>query len=108
MSTSIPPSVQVQQTGRQNSSLAIASMILGILGWTFLPILGTIGAIITGHIAKSEIKNSRGSLSGDGMATAGLVLGYIQVIMGLCICTVLVIFPAALGWLWQYGDSLIK
>jgi hypothetical protein len=108
MSASIPPYVQAQPPARQNSSLAIASMILGILGWTFLPILGTIGAIITGHIAKSEIKNSHGSLSGDGMATAGLVLGYVQVVVGFCLCTLLLVFPAALGWLWQYGDSFIN
>jgi hypothetical protein len=71
-----------------NSNLALASLILGILGWTLLPTLGSIGAIITGHMAKNEIKGSQGALSGDGMATAGLVLGYANIAIALCICLV--------------------
>jgi len=71
---------------KPNSNLALASLILGILGWTILPTLGSIGAIITGHMAKSEIKNSMGALAGDGMATAGLVLGYANIAIALCIC----------------------
>ena len=40
--------------------------------------LGSIAAIITGHMAKSEIKKSAGMVTGNGMATAGLILGYID------------------------------
>lgn len=75
---------------KPNSNLALASLVLGILGWTLLPTIGSIGAIITGHMAKNEIKGSMGALSGDGMATAGLVLGYANVAIGLCICLVIV------------------
>ena len=71
---------------KPNSNLALASLILGILGWTILPTLGSIGAIITGHMAKNEIKTSMGALAGDGMATAGLVLGYANVAAAACIC----------------------
>lgn len=70
-----------------NSTLALASLILGILGWTIIPGIGSIAAVITGHMAKSEIRRSMGALGGDGMATAGLVLGYIQVGLSvLCAC----------------------
>ena len=62
----------------KDSGLAIASLITGILGWTILPVLGSIAAIITGHLANKEIRESNGTLSGKGMATAGLILGYIQ------------------------------
>jgi hypothetical protein len=30
------------------------------------------------------------------------------VVVGFCLCTLLLVFPAALGWLWQYGDSFIN
>lgn len=73
-------------TAKPNSNLALASLILGILGWTILPTLGSIGAIITGHMAKNEIKGSMGALGGDGMATAGLVLGYANIAIGVCVC----------------------
>jgi hypothetical protein len=79
------------------SNLALASLILGILGWTLLPFLGAIGAIVTGHMAKSEIKNSLGALGGNGMATAGLVLGYASIAIGVCIFCVAVVLPIVGG-----------
>jgi len=75
---------------KSNSTMAIASLILGILGWTIIPTIGSIAAIITGHMAKNEIKNSMGALGGNGMATAGLVLGYINIALGLCVCLIVV------------------
>jgi hypothetical protein len=50
--------------------------VCGILGWSVLPVVGAIMAVILGHVARNEIRASSGSLGGDGMATAGLVLGY--------------------------------
>jgi len=63
----------------KDSSLAIASLVTGILGWTLIPLLGSIAAIVTGHLAKKEIKESHGTLNGNSWATAGLILGYIQI-----------------------------
>ena len=71
---------------KPTSNLALASLILGILGWTIIPTIGSIAAIITGHMAKNEIKSSMGELSGDGMATAGLVLGYANIAIAVCAC----------------------
>lgn len=80
----IPPAIP-------NSTLATISMIAGILGWTIAPLLGSLAAVITGHMAKREIRESLGQLGGDGMATAGLVMGYLQLIPSvLCICIVLI------------------
>jgi type IV pilus assembly protein PilA len=56
------------------STKAIISLIFGILFFLFpLPIV----AVIFGHLALSEIRKSGGRLTGQGMATAGLILGYI-------------------------------
>ncbi len=71
---------------KPNSNMAVASLVLGILGWTIAPVLASIAAIVTGHMAKNEIKSSMGQLGGDGMATAGLVMGYANVVIGLCAC----------------------
>jgi hypothetical protein len=68
--------------------MAIVSLITGILSWVVLPVVGAIAAVITGHLAKKEIRESGGWLTGDGMATAGLVLGYVHLalaVVGLCI-----------------------
>lgn len=87
-------------SGPQTSTLSIVSLVTGILGWFLLPIVGAIAAIITGHMAKSEIRNSMGTLTGDGLATAGLVLGYIQVVFILvpvCVIVVLALLGPAIG-----------
>lgn len=71
----------------QTSGLATASLISGILSWILFPIIGAIVAVITGHAAKKEIRTSGGAITGDGMATAGLILGYAQIaltVIGLC------------------------
>jgi len=89
-----------------NSTMATISMIAGILGWTIAPFLGSLTAIITGHMAKKEIKESLGQIAGDGMATAGLVLGYLQLIPSvLCICIVLIML--AMGMSIPILDSLM-
>jgi len=56
------------------SGKALASLIAGIFGLLFF--LPAIPAIILGHMSRSEIRNSNGRLQGNGMATAGLVMGY--------------------------------
>jgi hypothetical protein len=76
---------------KQTSTLAIISLIAGILGWTFLPFLGSIGAIICGHMARSEIKKNPDTKTGDGFAITGLVLGW-----GLVLLTVLSIIAIVL------------
>jgi type II secretory pathway pseudopilin PulG len=58
---------------------AIASMVLGIASFVLcLSFLSGIPAVIVGHISRSKIKKSGGRLKGDGIALAGLILGYIS------------------------------
>ena len=82
-----------------NSSMAIVSLVAGILGLTFFPRLGSIAAVITGYMARKEIEQSLGALSGAGLATAGLVLGWIGIALGaigLCIGGAFIIIPLCL------------
>jgi len=70
------------------SSMAIISLISGIAAWLGIFGLGGLLAIIFGHLAKGEIRKSGGVITGDGMATAGLVLGYANIalaVVGLCL-----------------------
>ena len=83
---------------RQNSTLAILSLVAGILGWTLLPFLGSLAAIITGHMARKEIRNNP-ALDGDVMAVIGLVLGWASVILWIVGIIVFVLFFGGLAWL---------
>jgi hypothetical protein len=75
----------------RTSVTAIISLVTGILGFVqILPVIGPIAAIITGHMAKSEIKKSAGTVTGGGMATAGLILGYLMLAVGLCLTCIFV------------------
>lgn len=90
-----------------NSTMAVVSLVAGIASWLALPVLGALVAIITGHMGKREIKDSMGQLGGDGFATAGLALGYLQLIPSvLCICAVLVML--AMGISVPVLDSFIS
>ena len=72
----------------QTSGTAIASLVFGIVSWVALPVIGALVAIICGHVARSEIRRVPiGTIEGDGMALAGLILGYVQ----LAFCVLLVI-----------------
>ena len=75
------------QNAQGTNGLAIASLVLGIV-WVYW--IGSILAIIFGFVATSQIKQR--NQAGKGMATAGLVLGFIG--LGTL---VLVILIAALG-----------
>jgi hypothetical protein len=76
-----------------NSTLAIVSLVAGILGFTVFPIIAGIVAIITGYMARQDTRAIPPRASGDGMATAGIIMGYIQIGLGvLGICCVLAFF----------------
>jgi len=59
---------------RTNNSLAVISLVFGILSWLACPFVGGIVAVILGHIARGQIR--RTGESGGGLALAGLILGY--------------------------------
>jgi len=63
----------------ETSGKATASLISGIAAYVVAPFIGAIAAVVLGHLGLSEIKKSAGRLKGDGMAIAGLVLGYLQI-----------------------------
>lgn len=59
------------------NSMAIASMVLGVAEF-FTAGLTAIPAVVCGHIARRQMKET--AQRGDGLATSGLVLGYMAII----------------------------
>jgi hypothetical protein len=86
-----PPSAPPRPTyapALRTSGMAIASLVMGVVGWTLLPLIGSILAIIFGYAARKEIRQRPNELSGEGIALAGLVLGWLMVgisILVLCL-----------------------
>jgi hypothetical protein len=80
------------------NTMAIVSLVSGILSWFIFPLIGAIVAIITGHMARKEIRNNFGVQTGDGLAIAGLILGYLNlVVMCLSLVFVLLVFGGMFG-----------
>lgn len=73
----------------KNNGLAVASLVLGIL-WLYW--LGSVLAVIFGHVALNQISRSGEMQQGRGLAIAGLVLGWVGV--GILL---LVLLLAAVG-----------
>lgn len=73
----IPNKPETPRTAGTNG-LAITSLIFGIISWIILPVIGGLVAVITGHIARAQTK--RQEQSGAGLALAGLILGYLNVL----------------------------
>ena len=85
-----------------NNGMAIVSLILGCLGILSCGFfIFSLGAVIFGHVAQSQIR--RTGEQGNGMAVAGLVMGYITILLGLIYWIVIVgIYGAAL---WSIGNT---
>jgi hypothetical protein len=94
--------------GRPTSNLAIFSLVSGLLGWTLLPWLGSLAAVVLGHMARAEIRRSNGGLDGDGLAIAGLVLGWAMIVISLLTILAVVLFfgglAVLLGFLGVSGN----
>jgi hypothetical protein len=91
-----PPYAPGYRTTRGTNGLAIASLVCSLVG--LFTCLGAPLGIVLGHVAKGQLKTS--GEDGDGLATAGLITGYIVVVLYLGFCGL----AAASGMLSSYNN----
>ena len=72
----------------QTSVLAVISLVAGLL-WILW--IGSVAAIITGHLARREVRQM--GYGGDTLAILGLIFGYI----GAATFVIFVLFPMMLA-----------
>ena len=87
--------------GSRNSIMAILSLIFSLcsvffLGFAFLPAF--LGAIL-GHVARSQIHNDP-NLTGDGMALAGVIIGWLVVLVNF---SGIMLFGGLIFSLYNFG-----
>jgi uncharacterized protein DUF4190/uncharacterized protein DUF1707 len=77
-----PPPVPVRPTfvrpSRSVNGLAVASLVAGLLWMSWF---GSILAIVLGHVALGQLDRAGGRQTGRGIALAGLVIGYVELLM---------------------------
>lgn len=91
------------------STMAIISLIAGIAGFTIVPMIGSIVAVITGMAARNETRANPPTASGDGLATAGIVMGWVGVALSvagiLCACAVFVLPLLGIPFFALFGGN---
>ena len=75
----------------KTNGLAIAALICGVVQFLGFWLLGTIPAIVLGHMARKQIRQR--NEQGAGLALAGLILGYVG--MALTVIVVIIVIIAA-------------
>ncbi len=77
------------------NTLAVVSLVAAIVSFFPLPhpFLGGIVAIVTGHMAKSQIRKT--GESGEGLATAGIIIGWVHIVLSTL--AVLIVVLIVLG-----------
>ena len=100
-----PPAHQVPPPSTAGAGLAVTGLVLGIVALVFVVLIAplrlwpdllglacAIGAVICGHVAQAHGRNG----SGQGLAVAALVLGYVALGLGLLHVIGLLLFYADL------------
>lgn len=73
---------------RKTNALAVISLVAGLCGFSLVPFFGSIAAVVTGHLALGQIRDS--GEDGSTFAKAGLWLGYIG--LGLLVLALVGLF----------------
>lgn len=96
--------MNVPASPRQTSTMAVISLIFGVLSWCVLPFIGAVVAIVCGHSARSEIRRAPpGSIEGDGMALAGLILGWAHLALLILLVFILFMFLGGLAFFAHFA-----
>ena len=78
-----PTTAPAPMAGGQVNVLAIISLVVPLFGCGCCPI--AIVGVVLGVLAKKQIKESAGAQTGDGLATAGIIVGAIACLVSGCV-----------------------
>ena len=87
--------VIIDSEPKRTSVWAVVSLISGISNYLGLFFFGAVIALITGYVAKNEIRDNNGMLEGERLANAGVILGWVG--LGLALLAVCLIVAIAVG-----------
>ncbi len=65
-----------------HNGLSMLSLISGILGFCFLPVAGSIAAVVSGNMAMSHFRTDPQPGDNQNLAQVGVILGWIGIGLG--------------------------
>jgi hypothetical protein len=77
---------------QQTSGKAIASLVFSVAGLFFCLFLGQIIGIMLGYEARKEIAASHGRLTGEELATAGIIVGWVGIVIDSALVMLWILF----------------
>jgi hypothetical protein len=80
-------------TAPKTNALAIVSLVSAVAAFVVLPFIGSLVAVITGHIALRQLKTS--GESGRGMALGGTITGWVSLGLGIVVIAFFVFIAIA-------------
>lgn len=84
----------------RTSTMAVLSLVFGIVCWVALPFIGALAAVFCGHSARAEIRRAPpGTIEGDGMALAGLILGWVHLVLLVLAAMLIMLFFGGLAFI---------
>ncbi|HUX70072.1 MAG TPA: DUF4190 domain-containing protein [Cellulomonadaceae bacterium] len=89
-----PPGAAVAYSTRPTNVAAIVSLVAGICGFNVLPFVGSVIAVVAGHRARAQI--ARTGENGGRLATVGLWLGYVGLVLVVAIVVLFIAFITVL------------
>ncbi len=101
VSSTLPPPGGYSAPGTRTNSLAVISLVAGILSFFghIVPIVGgfvvAVVAIVTGFIARGQIKQT--GEQGMWMANAGIIIGFIHIVLGFALLMLALVLIFVLG-----------
>jgi len=99
MSETVQPVVPDKASG-----MAIASLVLGILGFCCCGIFGGIPALIIGYIENGKISRGESSPKGKVFCMVGMILGVVSIVLG-CLQLIWIIFFGGMNVLKGMGHT---
>ena len=99
----VPPPILPTEYTAPTNQLAIIALVAAMLSWVLLPVFGALVAIVTGHIARGQIRRS--GESGKGLALAALVIGYVHLVVVVVAAIVWVILVGGFLFAWIGAGS---
>jgi len=89
-----PPTQYAMAVAPRTNGFAVASLVLGIIP---IGAIGCLLAVLFGSIARRQIRESNGRQTGDGMAKAGIILGFAWIALFVLVVIVVVVGSACRG-----------
>ena len=100
------PFQQVQGSPSKTCGMAIASLVLGILGAVTCGITAIVGLIL-GIVSLGKIKRSLGQLTGQGLAIAGIIVSGLSILLIPILCLLVAIMIPALQRARQHAIATV-